>query len=96
MTETHSYSAAPGEYKPEDFVFFATRKQQRKFPQPAKKIVRERMSFIPATGKHDRAVIETEIGIPGNPFIENDAVIQCDYGSKNSINCYEKGKKRPF
>ena len=50
------------------------------------------MSFKTAAGHYNRAVVKTEIGIPGNTVIENNAVIPRDYGSQNAVGA-EKNQK---
>ena len=50
------------------------------------------MPFKTAAGHHNRAVIKTEVRIPRNAVIENNAVIQSDYGSQNAVGA-EKNQK---
>lgn len=95
-TETYRQIAAPRQDQPENIVFLPTRTEQRKLTQAAEKIVRQRMPFVATAGEDNRAVIKTEIGVPRNPVIKDNSVIQCDYGSQYSVNRQKKSEKSPF
>ena len=54
------------------------------------------MSFKTTASHHNRAVIETEIGIPRNTVIKNNSVIQGNVCSKSAVKNKQNHKNKKF
>lgn len=54
------------------------------------------MSFKAASGHQDRFVVKAEIGIPWNPAVKNDSVMNGNIRTKDSVTGDEKQKNTQF
>lgn len=50
------------------------------------------MSFKASAGHQDGFIVKTEVGIPWNPAVENDSVMNSNIRTKDSITADEKQK----
>ncbi len=47
------------------------------------------MPFKASAGHHDRFVVETEVGVPGNPAVKDNLVMDGNIGTQISV-CHQE------